>query len=116
MGDITSYNGSAAVAMTGKNCVAIGADTRFGVQFQTVATKMQKIFKMHDKLYLGICGLGTDRQSLSEEMEQEINLYTLREERDIKPTTFAKMLSTHLYSRRYGWPFSFACSNFCRLE
>lgn len=100
MGDISTYNGSAAVAMTGKNCVAIAADTRFGVQFQTIGTKMQKTFKMHDRLYLGICGLGTDRQTLSEEMAQEVNLYTLREERDIKPTTFAQLLSKHLYSRR----------------
>ena len=32
------YNGSAIVAMTGKNCVAIATDRRYGIrQLQTVA-------------------------------------------------------------------------------
>jgi 20S proteasome alpha/beta subunit len=40
---IFEYNGSAIVAMAGKNCVAIGSDTRFGVQFQTLATDYKKV-------------------------------------------------------------------------
>ena len=35
---ISEYNGSAIVAMAGKNCVAIGSDLRLGVQLQTNAT------------------------------------------------------------------------------
>jgi 20S proteasome subunit beta 3 len=31
---IFEYNGSAIVAMAGKECVAIGSDLRFGVQLQ----------------------------------------------------------------------------------
>lgn len=30
-----AYNGGCVVAMTGKNCVAIGTDHRFGVQVNT---------------------------------------------------------------------------------
>ena len=31
---IDTYNGSALVAMVGKNCVAIASDRRFGIQAQ----------------------------------------------------------------------------------
>lgn len=83
--------------MAGKNCVAIGSDLRFGVQFQTLATDYKKVrrarrkkkrgiarctppcsprltrplsrplaqvYKIHDKLYMGLAGLGTDAQTL----------------------------------------------------
>lgn len=50
--------------MVGKNCFAIASDRRLGVQFQTIATDYQRIFKIHDKLYIGLSGLGTDVQTL----------------------------------------------------
>lgn len=53
-------NGAAIVAMVGKDCVAIAADKRLGVQAQTVSTNFQKIFEMNDQLYLGLPGLATD--------------------------------------------------------
>lgn len=52
------------MAMRGKNCVAIAADKRFGVQAQTVSFNFQKIFEMHDKLYVGLPGLATDIQTM----------------------------------------------------
>ena len=55
-----SYNGSAIVAMIGKDCVGIAADRRFGVQAQTVSMNAQKIFEMGPRLYLGLSGLATD--------------------------------------------------------
>lgn len=61
---ITSYNGSALVAMLGKNCFAIASDRRLGVNFQTIATDYQRIFEIHEKLYIGLSGLGTDVQTL----------------------------------------------------
>jgi 20S proteasome subunit beta 3 len=51
------YNGAAIIAMKGRDCVAIAADRRFGVQAQTVATNFQKIFEMGDRLYIGLPGL-----------------------------------------------------------
>lgn len=54
------YNGAAIVAMIGKDCVAIAADKRLGVQAQTVSTNFQKIFEMNDRLYVGLPGLATD--------------------------------------------------------
>lgn len=52
------------VAMTGKECVAIACDLRFGVQNQTNATDMTKVFKIHDQLYCGLAGLATDMMTL----------------------------------------------------
>lgn len=37
------------VAMAGKNCVAVACDKRYGMQYQTVATDKNKVFKMHDR-------------------------------------------------------------------
>ena len=61
---IFEYNGAAIVAMAGKECVAIGSDLRLGVQFQTLATDHKKVFRIHDKLYIGLAGLSTDAQTL----------------------------------------------------
>jgi 20S proteasome subunit beta 3 len=61
---ILEYNGGAVVAMVGKNCVAIASDKRFGIRQQTVGTEMQKIFKVHDKCFLGMTGLATDIQTV----------------------------------------------------
>jgi len=70
---------------TGKDCVAVGSDLRFGVQLQTMTTDRPKIHKIHDKLYLGLSGLGTDTQTLLERLTFRHNLYKLREERNMKP-------------------------------
>lgn len=61
---ITEYNGSALVAMVGKNCFAIASDRRLGVQLQTIATDFQRISKIHDRLFIGLSGLATDSQTL----------------------------------------------------
>ncbi|PSC71517.1 proteasome subunit beta type-3-A [Micractinium conductrix] len=99
---IFEYNGSAIVAMAGKECVAIGSDLRFGVQLQTLATDYKKIYKIHDQLFIGLAGLGTDAETLSQRFAFKHNMYRLREERDIKPAAFGQMVSATLYERRFG--------------
>lgn len=59
-----TYNGNSLVGMIGKQSVCIGADTRIGVNFQTVATNFQKVFKIQDNILMGLAGLGTDIQTL----------------------------------------------------
>ncbi|KAG1326617.1 Proteasome, subunit alpha/beta [Cocos nucifera] len=97
---IFEYNGSALVAMVGKNCFAIASDRRLGVQLQTIATDFQRIFKIHDKLYVGLSGLATDAQTLYQRLAFRHKLYQLREERDMKPETFASLVSALLYEKR----------------
>ncbi|PIK44984.1 proteasome subunit beta type 3 [Apostichopus japonicus] len=99
---IMSYNGSAIVAMRGKNCVAIASDRRFGIQAQTVSMERQKIFEMAPRLYIGLSGLGTDVQTVANRLKFRLNLYTLRENRNIKPKTFMSMVANLLYERRFG--------------
>ena len=145
------------MAMAGKNCVAIGSDLRLGVQFQTLACDYKKVYPIHDHLYLGLAGLGTDSQTLYapvlplcmhhvltrlmlfmnvracihaaeticacscrpsgdstacflvscliahcrfQKFKFHHNIYRLKEERDIKPATFAQFVSSTLYSKR----------------
>lgn len=60
-----AYNGSAVVAMAGKNCVGIASDTRLGVnQFGTVSANFQKVFKMNNFTFVGLAGLATDVQTV----------------------------------------------------
>eukprot|EP00741_Cyanophora_paradoxa_P004733 tig00000826_g4591.t1 len=99
---IMEYNGGAVVAMKGKNCVAIASDRRFGVQQTTMSATMSKAFKIHDKLYVGFAGLISDMQTLYERFKFRVNMYKLREERDIKPKTFAALVSSMLYEKRFG--------------
>lgn len=99
---IMSYNGAAVIAMKGKDCVAIASDRRFGIQAQTVAMDFQKIFEMGPHLYVGLPGLATDVQTVSQKLRFRLNLYELRENRNIKPKTFMSMVSSLLYERRFG--------------
>ncbi|XP_032800676.1 proteasome subunit beta type-3 [Petromyzon marinus] len=99
---IMSYNGGAVVAMAGKDCVAIACDLRFGVQAQMVSNTFEKVFPMNERLYIGLAGLATDVQTVSERLRFRVNLYELRECRPIKPKTFMSMVSNLLYERRFG--------------
>mmetsp|Transcript_95 Transcript_95/g.169 ORF Transcript_95/g.169 Transcript_95/m.169 type:complete len:205 (-) Transcript_95:1911-2525(-) len=99
---IMTYNGSAIIAMVGKDCVAIASDLRLGAQQQTLACDFQKTFKIHDHLFVGLSGLATDMQTLHQRFKFRHNLYNLREEREMRPTTFANMVSAMLYEKRFG--------------
>jgi len=97
------YNGSAIVAMAGKNCIAIASDTRYGVrQLQTMSCQRQKTFKMTDHTFVGLSGLATDVQTLSQLLDFRIKLYSLREEREMQPKIVGNLLSSMLYERRFG--------------
>jgi len=99
---ITEYNGSGVVAMTGKKCVAIASDTRFGIQQQTVADDFQRIYQMTDKCFVGMPGLITDVLTLKNKLNFRVKLYELREERKMKPSVFGNMVSNVLYEHRFG--------------
>nr|QBH73453.1 proteasome subunit beta type protein [Orthoderella ornata] len=99
---VLSYNGGAIVAMKGKNCVAIAADRRFGIQAQTLAIDFEKIFEMGPHLFLGLPGLATDTQTVQQRLKFRLNLYELKENRNIHPKTFSAMVSNLLYEKRFG--------------
>ena len=95
-------NGSAIVAMCGKNCVGIASDTRLGSQAQTIATDFEKVFQMNDKIMLGMSGLATDTITLKRKLELQLKKYKLRENREMSVKTFSHLMSTMLYAKRFG--------------
>jgi 20S proteasome subunit beta 3 len=99
---IQEYNGGAVLGMAGKNCVAVACDMRYGAQMQTMAIDKNKVFKMHDRLFIGLAGLATDQQTFYEKLKFRMAMYSLREERDIKPASFGKLVSSLLYEKRFG--------------
>jgi len=99
---ILEYNGAAMIGMAGKNCVGIATDSRYGVQQMTVGCDMQKVFKVNNKTFVGLPGLATDVQTIHQKIKFRHNLYKLREERDMNCRTFANMISSMLYERRFG--------------
>lgn len=99
------YNGGSVLAMVGKDCFAIASDKRFGVQLQTMSMNFPKTFKIHDHLYCGLVGLQTDISTLLQQMKFRVNLYKLREGREVKAKTFASMLSNAQYEKRFGYYF-----------
>ena len=88
--------------MTGKNCVAIASDLRLGNQALLLSTQFDKVFKMTDRTYVGLPGLATDVLTLHEKFRYRLNMYRMKEDRDIEPETFAKLMSSTLYERRFG--------------
>lgn len=90
------------VAMKGKNCVAIATDRRYGVQGQTIALEFQKVYPIGDHLYLGLPGLATDNQTVSERLKFRTALYELKETRKMTPKVFSSMVSNMLYEKRFG--------------
>ena len=94
------YNGNTMVAMAGKNCVAIGTDTRLGQQLMTVDTSFQRVFKVNDLTLMGLSGLATDVQTFNAQMKFRTNMYNLKEGRDIKASTYSKLVSTTQYEKR----------------
>lgn len=100
--NILAYNGGAVIAMKGKNCVAIAADRRFGIQTQTVKCDFQKIYEMGPHLYLSLPGFVTDSQTVMERLRFRLNLYELKENKKISPKTFTSMISNLLYEKRFG--------------
>ena len=88
--------------MVGKDCVAIACDLRLGLQALTVSNNFPKICPYGSQVHLGLTGLATDVQTVSELFRYKHNMYRLREERDISPQTFANLVSSSLYERRFG--------------
>lgn len=96
------YNGGSVVAMRGKNCVAIASDLRIGNQALLLAYNFDKVFCMTDRTYVGLPGLATDVATLREKFRYRLNMFHMKEDREIEPETFANLVSSTLYERRFG--------------
>ena len=99
---IMQYNGGCCVAMAGEGCFAIASDLGMLNQGKNISMNAPKTFRVNDRLYIGLSGLATDRQTLIDKITYRCNMYKLREERDIAPAPFSAMFSNLLYERRFG--------------
>ncbi|EMD36279.1 20S proteasome subunit beta 3 [Gelatoporia subvermispora B] len=99
---IMQMNGGSVIAMVGKDCVAIASDLRLGNQSLGISSKFEKIFPMTDRVYVGLPGLATDVTTLHQQFRYRLNMYTIKEEREIEPETFAHLVSSTLYEKRFG--------------
>lgn len=74
------------------------------MQALTVSNNYPKIFSFSGTtpLYLGLTGLATDISTVHETLRYKTNLYRLREERTPAPLTFANLISSSLYEKRFG--------------
>ncbi|GAM19772.1 hypothetical protein SAMD00019534_029470, partial [Acytostelium subglobosum LB1] len=99
---IMEYNGGAVIVMTGKNCVAIASDLRYGIQHQTISNNFPKVYRINEKCFVGIAGLVTDAQTLYQKLMFRHNLYKLREERDMTPQVLTNLIANMLYEKRFG--------------
>eukprot|EP01028_Stygiella_incarcerata_P004918 TRINITY_DN212_c2_g1_i1.p1 TRINITY_DN212_c2_g1~~TRINITY_DN212_c2_g1_i1.p1 ORF type:complete len:207 (-),score=48.37 TRINITY_DN212_c2_g1_i1:141-761(-) len=97
-----AYNGSSIVAMAGRGCVAIASDTRYGIRQQTLSTGMRKTFSVTPHTYVGFSGLATDMETVRTRLRHHINLFTLKEEREMKPKMISNLLASMLYEKRFG--------------
>ena len=99
---ITEYNGGAIVAMAGKKCFAIASDMRIGEQFKTISMNVPKVQVINDRCVLGLSGLRTDQLTFGAELQYRLNMYKLREEREIGGKALAALIESMLYERRFG--------------
>jgi len=88
--------------MVGKDCVAIASDLRLGNQALGISSNFQRVFPVTDRLFIGLPGLATDVATLRERFRFRVNMYTIKEEREVEPETFAKLVSSTLYEKRFG--------------
>ena len=51
---------------------------------------------------MGLAGLATDIQTFHKKIQYKLKMYQLRENRKMKPETFAKLVGTTLYEHRFG--------------
>ena len=64
-------------------------------------------------LFAGLAGLASDQDTFMEKLKFRIAMYSLREERDIKPASFGKLVSSLLYEKRFG-PYFIEVHSFMR--
>eukprot|EP01063_Lacrimia_lanifica_P024611 TRINITY_DN32483_c0_g1_i1.p2 TRINITY_DN32483_c0_g1~~TRINITY_DN32483_c0_g1_i1.p2 ORF type:complete len:221 (+),score=102.05 TRINITY_DN32483_c0_g1_i1:48-665(+) len=99
---IFAYNGGAVVAMMGKDSIAIASDNRLGTQFNTIARNNIKVHQVGKKVFVGLPGLETDNQTLLAKIKFRMNMFRLREEREMPVKAVAAMLGNLLYEHRWG--------------
>eukprot|EP00672_Neobodo_designis_P026842 CAMPEP_0174850328 /NCGR_PEP_ID=MMETSP1114-20130205/19171_1 /TAXON_ID=312471 /ORGANISM="Neobodo designis, Strain CCAP 1951/1" /LENGTH=204 /DNA_ID=CAMNT_0016084783 /DNA_START=32 /DNA_END=646 /DNA_ORIENTATION=- len=99
---IMELNGGAVMAMAGKECFVIISDHRLGEQFKTISTSVSKLHVINDRCIIGLTGLRTDQQTFGAKLKYELEMYKLREEREIPGKALCALVANMLYEHRFG--------------
>ncbi|ELQ74741.1 20S proteasome, regulatory subunit beta type PSMB3/PUP3 [Trachipleistophora hominis] len=102
MSDISTFYGGSVLALTGKHSAIIVSDKRLGNNSITVSTQHDRVYKMSDKVYVGMTLFVPDVQMLVRKLRMEVNLFEIEENRRIDPDEFSSLLSYTLYSHRFS--------------
>ena len=60
--------------------------------YVTTSCLVEQVFRVSDKLYIGLTGLATDVLTLEALLKFRCNMYKLRENREMKPETFSALV------------------------
>jgi proteasome beta subunit len=80
--------------------VALASDSKGVANYHVLSKRVQKVFKLEDKIGAAVAGGTGDVQSLIGLLRAEVNLYRLREGRPISTKSLAQMSSNLLHGRR----------------
>ncbi|MFP4005642.1 MAG: proteasome subunit beta [Candidatus Hadarchaeia archaeon] len=83
-----------------KEGVALASDSRETARYLVRSKGVQKIFKIQANLAVAVSGMTGDAQSLVDMMKSESNLYTIRKEKTMPPSSLARLTSNIFHSRR----------------
>jgi len=94
--------GGFVIAMKGKECVAIASDLGFYGERYISGNNTPKIFKVHDKLFIGMAGLLGDISSVKQIIEYEVSDFIIKENRFPGQFELTAILSYLLYKNRFA--------------
>jgi len=80
--------------------VVLASDSRGTAGYHVLSKRVQKVFKLEEKMGAAVAGGTGDVQSLIGLLRAEINLYRLKEGRPITTKSLAQMASNLLHGRR----------------
>lgn len=88
------------VGLRGKDGIALASDTRGAAYYLVLSKRVQKIFKLEERLGAAVSGTSGDVQSLVSMLRAEANLYRLNHRRSISTKSLAQIASNLLHARR----------------
>ena len=83
-----------------KDGIALASDTRGTTYYLVLSKRVQKIFKLEERIGAAISGSSGDVQSLVNMLRAEANLYRLNQKRSISTKSLAQMASNLLHGQR----------------
>lgn len=89
-----------AVGLTYDGGIALSSDTRSTARYLVRSKNVPKVFKIQDNIGAAVSGLAGDARRLVDMMKSESNLYRIRKDKSIPPSSLARLTSNIFHARR----------------